>query len=217
MQSPSLFTFIEAAAVVVSSVSGMIKASEKKMDLVGAYSLALLVSFGGGTIRDVLLNRRPFFWIENEVYLFVVLLVAIAFVYMPFFHKLAKLLHRRSNTVEATGLGLFSISGLFAALNMGMPLFSASLMGVITGVAGGVMRDVVTNEIPLIFRYTGGLYAVASFVGCWVCIFFILMFETPFVGFLLGAAVIIALRMSSLYFGLKLPRPLWVKEEEDKL
>ena len=104
MQSPSLFTFIEAAAVVVSSVSGTIKASEKKMDLVGAYSLALLVSFGGGTIRDVLLNRRPFFWIENEVYLFVVLLVAIAFVYMPFFHKLAKLLHRRSNTVEATGV-----------------------------------------------------------------------------------------------------------------
>ncbi|MBL7923247.1 MAG: trimeric intracellular cation channel family protein [Bacteroidia bacterium] len=214
MESISLFTFVEAAAVVVSSVSGMIKAAEKKMDLVGAYSLALLVSFGGGTLRDVLLNRRPFFWIENEVYLFVVLFVAIAFVYVPVFHKIAKLLHTRSNTVEATGLGLFSIAGLFAALNMGMPLFSASLMGVITGVAGGVFRDVVTNEIPVIFRYTGGLYAVASFVGCWVCIAFMFLLDAAFTGFIAGAASIVALRLMSVYFGVQLPRPLWVKDEE---
>ena len=65
MQSQLLITFIEAAAVLVSSVSGMIHAAEKKMDLVGAYSLALLVSFGGGTIRDVLLDRRPFFWVVH--------------------------------------------------------------------------------------------------------------------------------------------------------
>lgn len=214
MNSPTLFTFIEAAAVIVSSVSGMIKAAEKKMDLVGAYSLALLVSFGGGTIRDVLLNRRPFFWVENEIYLFVVLLISIAFVYVPGIHKLAKILHRRSNTVEAFGLGLFSISGLFAALGTGMPLFSASLMGVITGVAGGVLRDMVTNEIPVIFRYTGGLYAVASFIGCWICILIVLVFDAAFTGFLIGAAMIILLRLTSIYFGLKLPNPLWIKDDE---
>ena len=213
MQSQLLITFIEAAAVLVSSVSGMIRAAEKKMDLVGAYSLALLVSFGGGTIRDVLLDRRPFFWVENEVYLFVVLFIAIAFVYFPIAHKLATFLHSRSNTVEATGLGLFSISGLFAALNAGMPLFSASLMGVITGVAGGVLRDIVTNEIPVIFRYTGGLFAVASFIGCWICIFILLVFDAPFTAFLLGEAVIVTLRLTSIYFGLKLPNPLWIKEE----
>lgn len=206
--------FIEVAAVIVSSVSGMIKAAEKKMDLVGAYSIALLVSFGGGTLRDLLLDRRPFFWVENEIYLFVVLLIAIAFVYIPGVHKLAKFLHTRSNTVDATGLGLFSIAGLFAALTLNMPLFSASLMGVITGVAGGVFRDIVTNEIPVIFRYTGGLYAVASFIGCWICIVLIYFFNAPFWGFISGTATIIILRLLSVYFGLKLPRPLWVKEEE---
>ena len=214
MESPLLFTFIEAAAVVVSAVSGMIKAADKKMDLVGAYSLALLVSFGGGTVRDVLLQRRPFFWVENEQYLFIVLFIAIAFVYVPAFHKLIKLLHRRTNTIDATGLGLFSIAGLFAALNMGMPLFSSSLMGVITGVVGGVFRDIVTNEIPVIFRYTGGLYAVASFIGCWVCIACIVFFNAAFAGFVAGTAAIISLRLLSVYFGIQLPRPLWVKEED---
>lgn len=213
MESPSLFIFIEAAAVMVSAVSGMIKAAEKKMDLVGAYSIALLVSFGGGTLRDILLNRRPFFWVENEVYLFVVLIISIAFVYIPFVHKGAKILNRRSNTIDATGLGLFSIAGLLAAIQSGMPLFSASLMGVITGVAGGVFRDIVINEMPVIFRYTGGLYAVASFVGCWVCILCIKVFDASFLGFLLGTVTIVSLRLLSVFFGLKLPKPLWVKDE----
>lgn len=215
MESLSLITFIEVAAVMVSSVSGMIKASEKKMDLVGAYSLALLVCFGGGTLRDILLDRRPFFWVENEIYLFIVLLVTIAFVYIPSVHNLTKLLHRRTNTIDAIGLGLFSISGLFAALNLGMPLFSSSLMGVITGVAGGVFRDIVINEIPVIFKFKGGLYAVASFIGCWICIFFVFFFDAAFLGFVIGTVSIIGIRLMSVYFGLKLPKPLWVTEEEE--
>ena len=125
MESQGLFLFIEVAAVIVSAVSGMIKAAEKKMDLVGTYSIALLVSFGGGTLRDILLNRRPFFWVENEVYLFIVLLMAIAFVYVPVVHKLAKVLYTISNTIHAKGIGFFSISGLFAALICGMPFFSS--------------------------------------------------------------------------------------------
>lgn len=216
MESQGLFLFIEVAAVIVSAVSGMIKAAEKKMDLVGTYSIALLVSFGGGTLRDILLNRRPFFWVENEVYLFIVLLMAIAFVYVPVVHKLAKVLYTRSNTIDAIGLGLFSIAGLFAALNMGMPLFSSSLMGVITGVAGGVFRDIVINEIPVIFRYTGGLYAVASFAGCWLCILLVVIFEAPFIGFISGTSMIVALRLLSIYWGLQLPRPLWVTDKDEK-
>ena len=142
--------------------------------------------------------------------------MAIAFVYVPVVHKLAKVLYTRSNTIDAIGLGLFSIAGLFAALNMGMPLFSSSLMGVITGVAGGVFRDVVINEIPVIFRYTGGLYAVASFAGCWLCILLVVIFEAPFIGFISGTSMIVALRLLSIYWGLQLPRPLWVTDEDEK-
>ncbi len=215
MDSPNLYSFIEAAAVIVSSVSGMMRAAEKKMDIVGTYSLAFLVAFGGGTLRDILLERRPFFWVESEIYLFVVLFLSLAFVYVPRIHGFLKVLHRRSNTIDAIGLGLFSISGLLAALNAGFPLFSSSLLGVITGVAGGVFRDIVTNEIPVIFRYTGGLYAVASFAGCWICIFCILVLNAPLAGFLAGLISIVALRLLSVYFGLKLPVPLWIREDRD--
>lgn len=210
METLKLIPFIEAAAVVVSALSGMIRAAEKKLDVVGAYSLALLVAFGGGTLRDVLLNRRPFFWVENEKYLLIVLAITIAFVYLPFAHRLARFLHKRSNTVDAVGLGLFSISGLFTALNSGLPLFSASLMGVITGVAGGVFRDMVTNDIPVIFRHTGGLYAIASFAGCWICIGTLHLSASPFSALLAGSGSVVALRLISVYFGLEMPKPLYV-------
>jgi uncharacterized membrane protein YeiH len=208
-----LVSYIEAAAVVVSALSGMINAAEKKMDIVGAYSLALIVAFGGGTLRDVLLSRRPFFWVEHEEYLIVVLVITVAFVYIPLFHRLAKKMHRRTNTVDAIGLGLFSMAGLVAALNSGLPIFPASLMGVITGVAGGVFRDIVNNEMPVIFRPSGGLYAVASFAGCWLFLAIWMLFKAAFIGFILGATFIVVLRLVSIYLGIRLPNPLWVDDK----
>ncbi|CAN5610434.1 trimeric intracellular cation channel family protein [soil metagenome] len=216
LTNTGLFVFVEAAAVVVSALSGMIVARNNKMDIVGAYSIALLTAFGGGTIRDILLERRPFFWIENERYLIIVFVMCIAFVYVPFFYKVAVKLHSRTNTVDAIGLGLFSISGLIAALNGGLPVFPATLLGVITGVAGGVLRDVVTNQIPVIFRYEGGLYAAASFIGCWIFIACLLIFDTAFPGFVISVISIIALRMGSLYYGFKLPSPHWFSDPDQK-
>lgn len=208
-----LFSYLEASAVIVCSLSGMMKAAEKRMDIVGTYSMALLVAFGGGTVRDLLLERRPFFWVQHEYYLLIVLIMCIAFVYKPAFFKIARLLYRRSNTIDASGLALFSLSGLIAAMNQGIPFLPASIIGVITGIAGGVFRDLVVNEIPLIFR-PGGLYAVAAFAGCWTFIGCVELELPPVISTTFAFCTIVGLRLISVYFGLELPKPHWWHDEK---
>ena len=213
MTTQELSASLEGAAVIFSAVSGMLKAAEKKMDIVGAYSLALLVAFGGGTVRDLLLQRRPFFWVENEIYLFVILGLCIAFVYLPSVFNAVRILYRRTNTVDAMGLALFTLTGLQFALIAGLPFLAASLIGVITGVAGGVFRDIVVNEIPVIFR-PGGLYAIAAFTGTWIYITMRYIEIDNILSSLIAFCVIVALRLVSVYFGMQLPRPLWLDENE---
>jgi uncharacterized membrane protein YeiH len=215
MNTQELTASLEGAAVIVSAVSGMLKAAEKKMDIVGAYSLALLVSFGGGTVRDLLLQRRPFFWVEHEIYLLVILLLCIAFVYLPSVFYAIRILYRRTNTVDAMGLALFTLTGLQFAVVAGLPFLPASIIGVITGVAGGVFRDIVVNEIPVIFR-PGGLYAIAAFAGTWTYIALRYFSIDSVLSSLIAFCVIVVLRLTSVYFGIRLPHPLWYDEKRDK-
>ena len=200
---------------MVSALSGMLKAAEKKMDIVGAYCMALLVSFGGGTLRDVLLQRRPFFWVEHHYYLWIVLLLSIAFVYLPIVFKTLRIISRRTNFIDAMGLALFSLTGLQLSLAAGLPYFPASLIGVITGVAGGVFRDMVVNEIPVIFR-PGGLYAIASFAGIWVYILIVRFGGSHLVASLIAFNIIVVLRLLSVFLGISLPHPPWQSDEPNK-
>src|SRR6478609_3874001 len=107
-----VLTVIEAAAVLTSAVAGMIMASNKKMDLVGAYALALVNAFGGGTIRDLLLDNRPFYWMAHWGYLVAIVAICIPFVYNARLYRMASAMHRRSVKVDALGLALFTIAGV---------------------------------------------------------------------------------------------------------
>lgn len=204
---------LEGAAVMVSALAGMLKAADKKMDIVGTYSMALLVAFGGGTLRDVLIQRRPFFWVENDYYLFIVLLLSIAFVYLPLVFKVLRIAAKRTNTIDAMGLALFSLTGLQLSLAAGLPYFPASLIGVITGVAGGVFRDMVVNEIPVIFR-PGGLYAIASFAGIWIYILTVRLHGSDLLATVVAFSTIVGLRLSSVFLGMSLPHPIWHVEDK---
>lgn len=206
---------LEGAAVMVSALSGMLKAAEKKMDIVGTYCMALLVAFGGGTLRDVLIQRRPFFWVEHQDYLWIVLLLSIAFVYLPAVFKALRIIARRTNAIDAMGLALFSLTGLQLSLAADLPFFPASLVGVITGVAGGVFRDMVVNEIPLIFR-PGGLYAIASFAGIWAYIFIVEFGGSHLVASISAFSIIVILRLLSVYLGISLPHPHWHADNTGK-
>ena len=155
---------LEAAAVLVCAVSGMITAARKRMDIVGTYCLAIVTAFGGGTLRDLLIDRRPFFWVSHDQYLLIIVVLCVAFVYSRSFYARASRWHRQGIIVDAMGLALFTLTGVGFAVDKGLPLFVSSLIGMITGTFGGALRDVAAMEIPVIFR-PGELYAVSSFRG----------------------------------------------------
>jgi uncharacterized membrane protein YeiH len=211
---PELTLAVEAAAVVVMTVSGMITAARARMDLIGTFTLALVTAFGGGTLRDLILERRPLFWVANEGYVFATLLLCLAFVYSRRAFATAAALDRRAVFVDALGLALFSLTGVRYALEAGLPPLPASLLGVVTGTFGGVLRDVLVREIPAIFR-PGALYAASSFVGCWVVLSGPWLEVRQSLADAAGFATIVLLRMASVRLGLRLPDPHWVGKADD--
>jgi uncharacterized membrane protein YeiH len=161
-----LIKFIEIMAILVGAFSGFIEARRKRMDLVGVFTVAFITAFGGGTLRDILLDKRPLFWVEHQEY--AILIFVLALVASPLMKTLRHIVSERLIVIaDAVGLGLFSVAGVSSALDAHMPLFIASMMGVITGIFGGVLRDIVCNELPMVFR-DGKPYAICAFVGNWL-------------------------------------------------
>jgi uncharacterized membrane protein YeiH len=161
-----LIKLIEVLAILVGAFSGFIEARSKRMDVVGVFTVAFITAFGGGTLRDILLDQRPLFWVAHQDY--AILIFALSLIASPLIRTLRKIVSERMVVIaDALGLGLFSVAGVAQALESGMPLFVASMMGVITGIFGGVLRDIVCNEIPMVLR-DGKPYAICAFIGCWV-------------------------------------------------
>lgn len=166
MSSADLLQLLEFGAVMAFAVSGLIEAERKQFDPVGVFVVAFITAFGGGTLRDVLLDRRPFYWVEHEGYVLIVFaLTALA----PY---VLRLTHRHLPRwlfilADAVGLGIFSVAGTALAREAGLPMFSSAMLGVVTGVFGGVLRDVILNEVPIVLR-DGRPYATAAFAGCWI-------------------------------------------------
>ncbi|MEN9262099.1 MAG: trimeric intracellular cation channel family protein [Thermostichus sp. HHBFW_bins_43] len=207
--SGSLGSLVEGSAVLVSAFSGMIAARRKRMDFVGTFTVAAITAFGGGTLRDVLLERRPLFWVSHQEYPILIFVLAAGFLYLPqLFQPLQPLAQKTFDAIDALGLGLFSIAGCTAALEAEMPIFIASLFGVITGVFGGILRDVMINQIPIVFRQTS-LYATCSFVGSWVYLL-ALPIGIPFAD-LGGILATVFLRLGAIRYNLTLPLPPHLK------
>ena len=145
----SLITIIEIMAILVGALSGFVEARRKRMDIVGVFTVAFIAAFGGGTLRDILLDKRPLFWVMHQEY--VILIFVLALVAAPLMRTLRQILSERLIVVaDAVGLGLFAVAGVSQAQAAHMPMFIASMMGVITGIFGGVLRDIVCNEVPMV-------------------------------------------------------------------
>ena len=213
MNSQLVLEGVEAAAVVASAIAGMIIASNKRMDLVGTFALACVNAFGGGTLRDLLLDNRPFYWMANWWFFVAILALAVPFVYSVRVFHLATEVHRRSVRMDALGLALFTVSGAGIALAHGAPVVVAVLMGAIAGTTGGVLRDIVVNEIPDLFR-PGGLYATASLAGALVFVGCLWQGVAYTASALAGAAIVVALRLLSVRLGVAMPRPQWLNDHE---
>ena len=200
----SLIKFIEIMAILVGAFSGFIEARRKRMDLVGVFTVAFITAFGGGTLRDILLDRRPLFWVIHQEY--AILIFVLALVASPLIRTLRQIVSERLIVIaDAVGLGLFSVAGVSAALAADMPIFIASMMGVITGIFGGVLRDIVCNEVPMVFR-DGKPYAICAFLGNWL---FLLMrkYDAPHDFALWSSAMFISgLRLLTWKFDLRMGR-----------
>ncbi|MBN9409403.1 MAG: trimeric intracellular cation channel family protein [Burkholderiales bacterium] len=196
-------TGVEAAAVIAFAMSGLMAAARKQLDVVGAFVVAGLTAFGGGTLRDILLDRRPFFWVEHHAWLWVLLaLCSAAMLFMSSRH--IEPTERAMQWPDALGLGLFTATGTQLALAQDMPLLVAVLLGVVTATFGGVLRDIVCNEIPSLFRDRRP-YAVCAFIGGWVAVGAHAAGAAELTVLLLAAVVTSALRMGSLWLGFTLP------------
>ncbi|MCW5653140.1 trimeric intracellular cation channel family protein [Hydrogenophaga sp.] len=157
---------VELAATAAFALSGILMGARTRLDAVGVAVVGFLAAFGGGTLRDLLLDQRPFFWVRHVELLWGVLgLCLLAMLFLRGRH--VKLTERAIQWPDALGLGLFTATGVHQALLLDMPALVAVLMGLITGVFGGVLRDVVCNEIPTAFR-DHRPYAVCAFAGGWL-------------------------------------------------
>lgn len=195
----SFTTILDLIGTFAFAISGIRLASEKRFDWFGAFIVGLATAIGGGTTRDLLLGVTPF-WMLNAMY---VITTGIALLLAILFRD--KLLKWGSTLFlfDAIGLGLFTIVGISKSLDAGLSIWVCIMMGAITGTVGGVLRDVLINEVPLIFRKD--IYAMACIVGgmvYFICYHF--QFSAP-VSELLAASTVIVVRIIAVKFHIQLP------------
>ena len=156
---PSFVQIIEFLGTFAFAISGIRLASAKRFDWFGAYVVGVATAVGGGTFRDMMLGTTPF-WMTDSIYL---LCSGLALLCVILFSKVLIRLNNTFFLFDAIGLALFVVVGIQKTLDFGFPLWVAIIMGTMTGSAGGVIRDVFINEIPLIFRKE--IYAMACVIG----------------------------------------------------
>lgn len=200
---PLILHIMEVIGVLAFAVSGVVDARKQRLDVVGTFVVAFVTAFGGGTVRDVLLDRRPFYWVDHEGY--VLLIFALSFGASFVLRVLSRVANERTLIVaDAIGLGLFSVTGASLALVAQMTPTVAVMMGIISAVFGGVVRDVLCNEVPMILRDRSP-YATCSFIGCWIYVGMTWLAVQQEAALLTGAVAIIAMRLVSVRYDWKLP------------
>jgi len=198
-----LYTLVEAAANVAFALSGLLAGIRKRLDVVGLCVVMGLAAFGGGTLRDVLLDRRPFFWVAHPGWLWILIGVGVTAIFLLRASHF-QFTERAIQWPDALGLGLFTASGTQLALAQDLPAIVAVLMGVVSATFGGILRDVVCNDIPTALRDRSP-YAVCAFAGGWMYVLALYLAWSPGTAFLLAAATATGMRVWALWSRYELP------------
>ncbi|CAL9537175.1 trimeric intracellular cation channel family protein [Streptomyces sp. enrichment culture] len=201
--TPSVLHSLELAGIFVFAISGALLAVRKNFDVFGMAVLAEVTALGGGLFRDLVIGAVPPAAFTDLGY-FVMPLVATALVF--FLHPVVERTQAAVNAFDAAGLGLFCVTGTTKAYEYGLGLTQSAVLGMATGVGGGVLRDVLANEAPSLLRWDRDLYAVPAIVGSTLVVLFI-RFEAlnPFTS-ALAALAAFALRMLALRYSWRAPR-----------
>ena len=197
----TLIYLLDLCAVAVCAITATLEARRRELDLFGVVVIAVIAGIGGGTLRDILLGRLPVYWIHDPVYVMVGMIAGTLTFFLGRHLKLPKNFFL---IPDAIGLALFTVIGTSIALKLDTPWLIASLMGVITGVFGGVIRDILCNEIPLIFRTD--IYATASLAGSMLLIALDRLSIDHNLALLFSMACIVAVRLAAIRWHIHLPR-----------
>ncbi len=206
----NIIYLLDLTGTAVFAVSGALAAGRKKMDFFGVLVLGCVTALGGGTLRDLMLGIGPVFWISDSIYL----LTALTFASFTFVLARRRKIPRLSLMyADAAGLAVFTVIGFQIGFNHTGNYGISVVMGVSTGVAGGIIRDVLSSEIPLIFRKE--IYASASFCGAGLlAALYYFNFSRP--GALaVSVLAVLIIRTAALKWNLRLPL-LRLKEEDGK-
>ncbi len=200
----TLIKTVEVIGTFAFALTGIIEARKKGMDLVGVYAVAMITAFGGGTLRDFILDRHPLFWVEH--YWYPVIFLALSLLGGLITKQVTE--HGKAMSLvlvlDALGLGLFSATGASLAHQAGLHPFIAALLGVTTGVFGGVLRDMICNEIPAVFQRTE-LYATCAFAGAWCYLAVMQTTGNDVLAAIICISVTFVLRMLAIRYKIRLP------------
>ena len=199
LNEPWSFVILELVGTLAGAVSGARLASAKHFDLFGALIVGIATACGGGTIRDLMIGKPPF-WLEDSIFL-LTCLFGLVWVFL-----FRKWLVRQNNTwflFDCIGFSLFNVIGIEKSLGLGFPTWAAIVLGVITGAGGGVLRDILLNEVPLIFRKE--IYATCCLAGGIVYVLFLHLGWTREGSALLSCVVAISIRMLAVKYHWSLP------------
>ena len=200
MDVNTMFLFLaELLGTIACAISGIRLAATKNFDWFGAYIVGLVTAIGGGTLRDLLLDI-PVFWMQTWWYLAV---TALSLATVIVFRKILVSQDRILFMFDSVGLAMFCVIGIQKSLAVGYPMWVATAMGVITGAFGGVLRDILINEEPLVFRKD--IYATACLIGALVYWVIMLLGGSPMMQQISCAAAVIILRILALRYNLQLP------------
>ena len=196
----SLFYFFDMLGTTAFAISGALAAMNRRLDLFGIFIIAFVTAIGGGTIRDMLIGNTPVTWMENTTYIY---LIGVVTIFSIIFRRRLNYWKTTLFLFDTIGLGIFTITGVELGIRIGLDPIISITLGAMTGTFGGVIRDILCNEIPVIFRKE--IYATASILGGFA---FVVLYELNVnqdVNYVLTALIVIVIRIIVVKYGISLP------------
>lgn len=196
----SLFNIFDLLGTIAFAISGALAAINRKLDLFGIFIISFVTAVGGGTIRDILIGNTPVNWMENTMYIY---LIGITTLLTIFFRNKIYYLKSSLFLFDTIGLGIFTITGVEAGIRNGLDPIVCVALGVMTGTFGGVVRDILCNEIPVIFRKE--IYATASIIGGLAFILLLHFGLNADLIYIITSLIIIVIRLIVVKYQISLP------------
>ncbi|SHI44664.1 Uncharacterized membrane protein YeiH [Arenibacter nanhaiticus] len=194
------YFIIDVLGIIAFSISGVLVAMEKKLDPFGVFIIAFVTSVGGGTLRDVLLGATPVFWLKEMVYIIV---ISVTVVFAVMFRDKLKYVRTSLFLFDTIGIGLYTLVGIEKGLNVGLVPVMCVALGTMTACFGGVTRDILCNEIPVIFRRE--IYATACIIGGFSYFLILqLPIEVTYAN-IVAISIVIGIRLLAVKFKIALP------------